>query len=151
MSLVIGEIFDGLLESFNFDGAGVASGPVIGSFLAAFGFGAALTMYSAGTGAGVSALAGLGAGLAVGAAALAITHNLMNMPTDAPMRSADLVGSVGTVVTPIPEDGIGEISLVHRGQPMKLTARSSQPIVAGIAVTVVTVVSPSSVVVKPNT
>lgn len=146
-SLVLGEIFDGLFEGI--EAGGVLSGPVIGSFLAAFGFGAALTMYATNVGSGVGALAGLGSGVVVGGVSLLMTRNLMSMPTDEPVRSADLVGTEATVVTRIPESGIGEVSLVHRGQLMKMGARSSQAVASGARVTVVSVTSPSSVVVEP--
>lgn len=52
-SLVLGDLFGGLFEVLNLDlGGGVVSAPVIGSFLAAFGLGGALTMYATGSGRG---------------------------------------------------------------------------------------------------
>ena len=89
--------------------------------------------------------------LTLAAGSLLITRNLISMPTDEPVRSADLVGQTATVVTRIPEGGIGEVSLVHRGQLMKMGARSAQPIASGVPVTVTAVTSPSSVVVEPTT
>lgn len=146
-SLILGEVFDGLFEGI--EAGGVLSGPVIGSFLAAFGFGAALTLYATNSGTAVGALAGLGSGVAVGGVSMLITRNLMSMPTDEPVRSGDLVGQNATVVTRIPEGGLGEVSLVHRGQLMKMGARANTAISAGSQVTVTAVTSPSSVVVVP--
>jgi hypothetical protein len=150
LSLVLGEVLDGVFEALEFDaGGGLFSAPVIGSFLAAFGFGAALVMYTAGTGAAVGALGGLGSGLVIGGITVALTRFFMNMPTDDPVRVTDLVGQRATVVTPIPEAGLGEVTLVFRGQMLKLNARADGPMAAGRPVVVAAVTSPSSVVVRP--
>jgi hypothetical protein len=149
-SLILGEVLDGVFEALNFDtGSGLFSAPVIGSFLAAFGFGAALVMYAAGTGAAIGALGGLGSGVGVGAVTMALTRFFMNMPTDEPVRILDLVGQRATVVTPIPEAGLGEVTLVFRGQMLKLNARAEGPVPAGRSVVVSAVTSPSSVLVRP--
>lgn len=148
VSLLVGEIFDSIFDTFDFDGGGVMSTPVIGSFLAAFGFGAALIIYTADPGPGLSALGGLASGLTVGGVALFMTRSLMNMPTDDPVRSSGLVGRTGSVITRIPADGYGEISVTYAGQYMKVTARAAEPIPAGARVVVTDVTSSSSVVVK---
>ena len=147
-SLVLGDLFEGLFDSFDIDsGGGLFSTPVIGSFLAALGFAAALTM-SAGAGPIVGLGAGLGAGVVLGAAALKITRSLMNMNTDEPVRVGDMVGASAVVVSPIPDSGFGEVSLVHHGQRMKLNARASSAVPSGTSVVVVAVNSPSSVFVE---
>lgn len=148
VSMLIGEIFDGVFEALDLDGGGIFSTPVIGAFLAAFGFGAALIIYTADPGPGVSALGGLGSGLLVGGIALFMTKSLMNMPTDEPVRSEGLRGRTGTVITRIPEGGYGEISVTYAGQYMKVSARAAEPIPAGARVVVTDVTSASSVVVK---
>lgn len=149
LSLVLGDIFDGVFDALDLDlGGGIFSAPVLGSFLAAFGFGAALIMVSTGVGATAGALGGLASGAAVGGVALVIMRNLINMPTDASMDSADLVGASGTVVTPIPEGGYGEVTVRHLGQLQKLNARAAGPIEAGAPIVVATVLSTSSVLVE---
>lgn len=148
ISLFVGEIFDSLFDSFDLDGGGVFSTPVIGAFLAAFGFGAALIVYTTKVGAGLSALGGLASGLAVGGVALVMTRSLMNMPTDETVKSSGLKGRTGTVVTRIPEDGYGEISVTYAGHYMKVSARAPEPIPAGVRVVVTDVMSASSVVVQ---
>lgn len=149
-SLLLGDILEGLFDAFDADfGHGVFSAPVIGSFLAAFGFGAALVMTATGIGAAGGALAGLASGGVIGALALLMTRSLMHMPTDPTMRSADLVGSTGVVITPIPAEGLGEVSLTYAGQITKLSARASAPISSGTTVVVTQVASSSSVVVRP--
>lgn len=146
-SLVLGDFLEGLFDGFDF-GAGVFSAPVIGSFLAAFGFGASLIMTATGIGAAGGALGGLASGLVVGALALLMTRALMDMPTDPPVRTADLVGATGVVITPIPDGGFGEVSLTHAGQITKLSARAAQPVAAGTTVVVTQVTSSSSVLVR---
>lgn len=147
-SLVVGDFLEGLFDGFDV-GAGVFSAPVIGSFLAAFGFGASLIMTATGIGAAGGALGGLASGVVIAALALFMTRALMDMPTDAPVRTADLVGSTGVVITPIPHGGFGEVSLTHAGQITKLSARAPQPVAAGTTVVVTQVTSSSSVLVRP--
>ncbi|HVF04993.1 MAG TPA: NfeD family protein [Frankiaceae bacterium] len=148
ISLILGEIFDSVFEAFDLDGGGIFSTPVIGAFLAAFGFGAALIIYTTKTGPGLSALGGLASGMVMGGVALFMTRTLMNMPTDDPVRSSGLLGRPATVVTRIPADGYGEISVTYAGQYMKVSARAPEPIPAGVKVVVTDVTSASSVVVK---
>jgi hypothetical protein len=149
VTLLLGDIFDGIFEAFDVEfGGGIFSTPVLGSFLAAFGFGAALIMFSTGAGATVGALGGLASGLLVGGLALLMMRQLINMPTDASMDTADLVGVTGTVITPIPEGGLGEITLRYHGSPQKMSARSAAPIPVGATVRVTAVLSTSSVMVE---
>ncbi len=151
LSLVFGEVFEGAFDSLDVDaGSGVFSAPVIGAFLAATGFGGALVMRSTDLGLVAGAVGGGAAGLVMATLALLLTRSLMRMPTDAPVRLGDLVGKSGTVVTRIPEGGLGEVSLVHLGQRMKLNARSQVPVAGGTKVVVIAVTSPSSVLVEPE-
>jgi membrane protein implicated in regulation of membrane protease activity len=147
-SLVVGEIFGDLFGDF--DAGGFLSGPAIGAFLAAFGFGAALILSSTTASSALAALGGLGSGIVVGGVAGFFTRSLMNMPTDESVRSSDMTGLKGTVITRIPEEGLGEVSISFHGQLMKMSARSSAAVSAGTAVTVTAVLSPSSVVVEPT-
>lgn len=150
LSLLLGDLLDGLFDAFDVELAGgVFSTPVIGSFLAAFGFGAALTMYGTGVGATGGAFAGLASGIAIGGIALFMTRSLMHMPTDHTPTAGDAVGAHGTVVTTIPEQGYGEVSLRTHGQVEKYNARGTAAISAGHAVEVVEVLSASSVLVRP--
>lgn len=146
VSLVVGEVFDGV---FDFDaGSGLFSAPVIGAFLAAFGFGAALTMSSADIGAFGGSLAGLASGIVVGGLAWFMVRSLLQMPTENPVRTTDLEGKTAMVITRIPEGGMGEVSITHQGHLMKLYARASEPIDAGAPVHIEAVTSSSSVFVK---
>lgn len=144
LSLVFDDLFD-----FIDLGGDLFSTPVIGSFLAAFGFAGALTM-STGAGVGLGSLVGVGSGVALGWAAWVITRGFMRMQTDEPVRLTDIVGKTAVVVSAIPTGGYGEVRVDHAGQPMKLNARietgGSAPV--GGRVVVVAVNSASSVVVE---
>ena len=76
-----------------------------------------------------------------------LTRSLISMPTDATMKSSDLLYANGTVITRIPQDGLGEISVNVHGQNLKLNARASEAIPSGVAVTITAATSSSSVVV----
>lgn len=149
LSLVLDDLFEGIFDVLNIDtGSGLFSAPVIGAFLAAFGFGGALIDSTGEAGTPIALAGGVVAGLVMGAAALWITKSLMNMPTDEPVRMADLVGKQASVVTRIPAGGYGEITLSHLGQRMKLNARAAEPVAAGTAVVITEVTSSSSVLVE---
>lgn len=149
LSLVLGEIFDGLLGAFDADvGGGVFSGPVLGAFLASFGFGASLVMFTTGVGATAGALGGLASGLVVGGIALAMMRSLVNMPTDETVTTRGLEGTAGIVITDIPAGGYGEVTLRHHGEQRKYNARSQEAITAGEQVWVSAVLSTSAVLVS---
>lgn len=146
LSLVLGEVFEGILGGFDIDaGGGMFSGPVMGSFLASFGFGAALIIYTTGVGAAAGALGGLISGLVVGGIALAMMRTLLNMPTDETVTTSGLTGAPGVVITPIPADGFGEVTIRHHGSQHKYNARAQTPIPAGSPVRVTAVLSASAV------
>jgi membrane-bound ClpP family serine protease len=151
-SLVVGDLLEGAFESFGVDaGGGAFSTPVLGSFLAAFGFGAVLVRTSSDAGPGLAALGGAAGGVAMGAIALWVTRSLMHMATDAPVRTEDVVGKVAVVVSAIPRGGLGEVTLVHLGQRLKYSARAGSAIPYGNEVVVVAVTSPTSLVVEAAT
>jgi membrane protein implicated in regulation of membrane protease activity len=148
ITLLLGEIFDGIFGAFDVDvGGGIFSAPVIGSFLAAFGFGAALIMFAGGVGATAGALGGLVSGLVVGGFALAIMRSLMNMPTDATVTTRGLEGVRGTVITPIPAQGYGEVTIRHHGEQRKYNAQAMEDLPIGTPVQVTGVLSASAVTV----
>ena len=149
LSLVFDDMFEGVFDALDIDvGAGLFSTPVIGSFLAAFGLVGSLVVSSTPAGSGIAALAGVVAGVVMGGVAFVVTRALMGMPTDEPVRLSDMVGKEAVVVSAIPQDGFGEVTLVHLGQRMKLNARSPRAVARGETVVVVAVHSASSVVVE---
>jgi len=148
-TLVLGEVFDGLFGAIDVDaGGGVFSAPVIGSFLAAFGFGAALIMTSTGASATTGALGGLASGMVVGGLALLLTRSLINMPTDETVTTRGLEGTPGIVITPIPAQGYGEVTIRHHGEQRKYNAMAAEDLPVGTPVEVTGVLSASAVVVS---
>ena len=150
VSLLLGDLFDGIADIFDFDAGGYLSGPAIGAFLGAFGFGAALIDQNTDAGTGTAALGGVVVGVVVGGIVGVVPRSLMHMPTDPTPRAADLVGAQATVVTRIPEQGFGEVTLVQAGQFMKLAARADGIVREGTPVVVTAVLSSTSVVVSPS-
>lgn len=151
ISLLFGDVLDGMFESASFDVAdGWLSTPVLGAFLTAFGFGAALLLRGSALSLPAATGGGLVAGVALGGVTLALVRALMNMPTDPTPRTGDLVGALGTVITRIPEEGLGEVAVTASGQRLKLSARADVPIASGTTVVVVDVTSPTSVVVTES-
>lgn len=149
LSLLLGEIFEGLLGGFDVDGGGgVLSGPVLGAFLASFGFGAALIMYSTGASTSMGALGGLASGIVVGGLSLVMMRTLVNMPTDETVSTRGLEGSEGIVITTVPEEGYGEVTLRHHGEQRKYNARGDERLTAGTRVRVTAVLSASAVLVE---
>jgi hypothetical protein len=136
-SLVLGEVFDGLLDGV---GGDILSTAAVAGFLSGFGFTGAIVAPALGSGVAI------GLGL-VGGVALAglLTRGLSRARTDATPSSGALVGLAGTVVTAVPSQGYGEVSVVVAGHLTKLNARAEEALGVGTPVTVTTVLSPTSV------
>ena len=130
--------------------------PALGAALAALGLGGALALR---TGTGTPAAAGLGllGAVVVGAAATWLTAVVLGAPAP-PVRTTQLLGAFGTVVTPIPYGGLGEVVLPLGGAPAKLAAaldddrwqddeRERRPVPAGSSVYVLSLRSATCVVV----
>jgi membrane protein implicated in regulation of membrane protease activity len=147
LSLLFGDFFDGMFDGLDLEGGGLLSTEVIGAFLGAFGFGGALLQSTQGVDLPVALAGGLVAGVAGAGIALFVVRTFVHMRTDATPRSADLGGKIGRVVTRIPAGGLGEITVSHHGQRVKLSARSEEPIASGADVVIIDVLSPTSVLV----
>ncbi len=144
VSLVAGEFFDGIFEGI---GGDLFSGAAVSGFLAAFGFVGALTMNSTDS-SGLAIAAGLGAGVLVGGLAGWGTSYLSKGGDEATVRSSALVGQSGSVISAVPADGFGQVSVVVAGHITTLNARATEPLTAGTPVTVTAVLSPTSVQVE---
>ncbi|GAB2678555.1 hypothetical protein [Thalassiella azotivora] len=147
VSLVAGEVFDGLLEGV---GGDLLSGAAVAGFLSAFGFVGALVL-NATDSSGLAIGAGLVAGGAIGALAGWGTKLLSKGGDEATVRSTSLVGRQGTVITAVPADGLGQVSVVVAGHITQLNARANEPLPTGTAVTVTAVLSATSVLVEKRT
>ena len=65
------------------------------------------------------------------------------------VRTSDMLEKIGSVVSAIPEDGFGVVSISVGGHITRLNARSSVPVEAGTQVSVTSVISPTAVHVEP--
>lgn len=119
--------------------------PAIGAGLGAFGVGGALLLGP--LGALLAAAGGAVAAVALGVAAYALTRALIGRDSP-PVRTTDLIGVFGTVVTRIPAEGLGEVVLPQAGTRVKLAARSYEPVPSGTPVYVTEVLSSTSVTVQ---
>lgn len=144
VSLVGGDLLDGIDL-----GGDLFSGAALAGFLGAFGFAGALAA-GATDDTGVGIVVGLVAGVVVGGLVGYATARLRRGGDESTVRSADLAGQHGTVISAIPEGGLGEVSVVVAGHITKLNARAATALPSGTPVTVSAVLSATSVMVQPR-
>ncbi|GGV13766.1 hypothetical protein GCM10010275_63710 [Streptomyces litmocidini] len=149
LALVFDGVLEGVLDSLGGGLDGFLSLPVIAGFVSALGFTGAIVLGSTGTGAGVATGAGVVAGGVAGWGTRWFSRALMRDGSAPAPRGEDLTGTSGSVVTAIPTDGYGEVLLYLGGQPVKYAARSAVSVARGAEVWVESVLSPSSVAVRP--
>ncbi len=145
ISLIIGEIADGVLDVFDAGDWLSASG--LAAFLGAFGFTGALIEST--TGSWLIALAVATVfGLLLAWLATRLTRWLRKSETETTGFETKLLGGyTATVINDIPTEGMGEIMVPGQG---KLYAASDIEIVAGEKVIIVNDLSPTSVFVVPE-
>ncbi|MFV2116989.1 hypothetical protein ACE14D_00415 [Streptomyces sp. Act-28] len=150
--LALSFLLDGVVEGL-FDGVaapdGLLSLPVIAGFLSMLGLSGALVLGTSELGTVGAAAIGVPAGVATGWFAYRLGRALARDSSGAAPRDADLIGVSGSVVTPIPADGYGEVLVHLAGQPVKLSARSPAPLARGAEVWVEQALSQSAVSVRP--
>ncbi len=146
-TLVVGDLLDGVLglDSLDSDLFSVSS---IAAFVGAFGFGGALALAFVDSMA-LAVVAGLAVGSAAAWGAVRLTRALKSGENSAALRTDAMLGHPGRVVTAIPADGYGEISLTVAGHVRKLAARAERPVEAGAEVWVSAILSPTAVEVTP--
>lgn len=151
--LHVGRIHLGRIPGGAGHGGTELSLPVIAGFLGAFGFGGAIAASllpdGDATALVVAIVVGLLAAIPTGWLAGRLVNAAINMSTDATLTSNDLVGAMGVVITPVPVGGLGEVRLAIAGQHIKFNARSDEPLALGTGVFVISVTSPTSVLVEP--
>jgi membrane protein implicated in regulation of membrane protease activity len=149
----VGRIRVGRVHGHAGDGGTDLSLPMVAGFLGAFGFGGAIVASLLPGRGATTLLAAVLVGLlaAVPTAWLAgrLVNAAMNMSTDATLSSGDLIGAMGVVITPVPVGGYGEVRLAVAGQYIKFNARSDEPLALGTQIFVISVPSPTSVLVEP--
>jgi membrane protein implicated in regulation of membrane protease activity len=147
---VVGLLAGLLLGDIDIDlGPDWVSLPALAGLIGAFGFGgAALLSFGAPT--PVALAGGAVAGLVLAVAATRLARGLMHMRTDGPVRSADMVGRPGRVVTALTAERTGEVLVDHAGQRLKVAARGDEVLPVGARVVVVDVLSPTLVTVESH-
>ncbi|MGA4507673.1 NfeD family protein [Propionibacteriaceae bacterium G1746] len=148
VAVLIGEFFDvpghgGPLDS---DVLSLAS---ISAFIGAFGFGGAIAQQAAGT-LWVSVPVGIAMGLLFSWFTIWFTRKIKNLRTDEVVRTSALVGHEARVLTAIPADGYGEITLSVSGHLVKYSAKAAIPVEAGQRVWISNVLSATAVEVSPT-
>ncbi|WP_103515737.1 hypothetical protein [Streptomyces sp. SM10] len=143
---LFGDALDGMLDGL-FDG--LLSLPVIAGFLSMLGFGGAIVLGTTDLGTPVAVAGGAVTGLVAAWLTWKLSRALMRDATTATPRGEDLVGTSGSVVTPIPADGYGEVLLRLAGQTVKFAARSAVPVERGAEIWVEAALSTTSVTVRP--
>ncbi|KAA1372982.1 hypothetical protein [Aeromicrobium fastidiosum] len=144
--LLVSVVFDGLLDVFDLD-TPFLSGTAVAAFLSAFGLTGLLLPDEWGT-PGVLAAAAV-AGLVVGGGAGLGMRAMQNTQTDANVTAWNVVGTTGTVVSPIRVGAYGEVAVTVAGHRMKYNALADTDLPLGSSVAVVQSLSPSAVKVAP--
>lgn len=150
LSLLFDGVLEGVLDGIGGGLDGLLSLPVIAGFVSALGFTGAIVLGTTGSGAGVATGVGVAAGIVVAWLTWKFSRALVRDGAGSAPRGEDLTGTSGSVVTAIPADGYGEVLLYLDGQPVKYAAKcGTAPVARGAEVWVESVLSPTSVAVRP--
>lgn len=144
ISLVIGDHLDGAFDAL---GSDLISGAALAGFLGALGFVGALVLNGTGS-TGIAIVSGVLAGVLLGLG-VGWVSNQLRTGGDEAVNTTSLVGRTATVLNPIPAGGYGDISIVAAGHLTRLNARADEPVLAGSAVVITGVLSPTAVLVEP--
>lgn len=144
--LVLAVIFDGVLDAVNLDfgGDGVLSATTIAAAIAGFGYGGWIADAGFDASMGVAVIVGIAVGIVIALIA-AKTVRLIRRAETPGLDPEDKVGQQGTAITGAAAGDPFEFSLVHRGQPRKLTAVAETGVKPGDALIIEAVLSPSRV------
>ncbi|MFH8410550.1 hypothetical protein ACH4FX_38115 [Streptomyces sp. NPDC018019] len=150
--LALSLIFDGILEGlFGLDGLldGWLSLPVVAGFVSMLGFTGAIVLGTSELGAGAATAIGAATGAVAGWLTWKLSRALMREQSAVTPRGDDLVGAAGSVITAIPAEGYGEVLVRVAGQPVKLAAKSTMPVMRGTEIWVEANLSSTAVAVRP--
>jgi membrane protein implicated in regulation of membrane protease activity len=96
----------------------------IASFVTAFGAFGIISSQLFGASTVISLLTAVGGGLVVGIIAQLIFIYVFSPQISSTRTKLDIIGTTAEVITPIPEDGVGQIALVSRGSRVTYSART---------------------------
>lgn len=145
--LLVGVIFDGLLEALGLDLDGPFSVATLGAFFSAFGFVGAITIANGGN-VGTASAFGAITGLVGGVGAFYLTRLLKNGESTTSVSENSLEGQEATVVLPILDGKLGEIAFSKNGFRQSFAARADENIQTGAKVKITAVLSGTSVKVE---
>jgi membrane protein implicated in regulation of membrane protease activity len=146
VALVVGDLLEGVVEGLG--GGGLFSTEALAGFLGALGFGGAITLGLTESST-LAWVVGVALGIGLGALAGWASKKLHEGDHTGATSTHDLVEQIGQVVSDIPAEGYGVVSLSKAGHLTRVNARSSTPVPAGTTVTVVSILSPTAVQVEP--
>src|SRR5699024_329962 len=141
VSVIFGDLLDGVFDVFAGDWF---SGAVLGGFVSAFGFGGALAD-NAGLGQGAVIAVGIGAGAVFGWFGAWLTRLVRGGETAGTPQMGEVVGLDATVVSAIPTDEYGVVTLRTGGHLVRYNARAETALESGTEVHVTGVLSPTAV------
>jgi membrane protein implicated in regulation of membrane protease activity len=143
VALLIGDVLDGAfhLDALDSDLFSLSS---LAAFVGAFGFGGALGLAVIDHVA-FAVVVGLVVGALAAWLAIKLTRVLKADDSAVSFRSDSMIGHAGRVITAIPADGYGEITLSVAGHVRKFSAKSALPVEAGTEVWVSGILSPTAV------
>ena len=143
VALLIGDVLDGALHLDVLD-SDLFSISSLAAFVGAFGFGGALGLAVIDHVA-FAVVVGLVVGALAAWLAIKLTRVLKADDSAVSFRSDSMIGHAGRVITAIPADGYGEITLSVAGHVRKFSAKSALPVEAGTEVWVSGILSPTAV------
>jgi len=145
VAVLLGDLMDGVFNALPGD---IFSTAVIGGFVSAFGFGAAI---AANLAAPTILTIGVGVVAGVGFAWFAawLTRLIRGGGSGDTPAAEDALGRDATVLVAIPDGGFGVVRVAIGGHVVRYNARADQPVEVGSAVYVSAVLSPTAVTVTP--
>ena len=120
--------FDG---SHDHDGPSVFSAFNVSWFLIGFG-GMGSVVRANGVGMPGSTMSGLATGIACWGLAFAVMYLIAKQQGDSTVTVARIMNATGTVVLPIPENGVGKIQCSVAGSLQEFLARSKTPVLLSV-------------------
>lgn len=135
--------FDGMLDNDVFSIA------TISAFIGAFGFGGAIAQQIFGT-LWLAVPVAVVMGVLFSWFTIWLTRTLKNSATGTSVNTRSLVGREARVVTAVPADGYGQVSLSVNGHRTMYSARAAAAVEAGTSVWISNVLSATAVEVQPT-